>query len=180
MNRAPSPQNRPDGRSANHRNSPRPRGDILRSRPQIHGVRNSSLSTQVSGDFAEFRQIRRDFHESRPFTAEPAGRRVREPRNFQYPMKIFLHNRPQIRGVRNSTPPSHLSGDFAEFRQIWRNFHESRPFTAEPAGWGPNFQDSMKIFLHNRTQIRGVRNSTLPAKVSGDFAEFRKIWRKSP
>ena len=49
--------------------------------------------------------------------------------------KIFLRDRPQNRGARNSTLSAQLSGDFAEFRQIGRNFPESRPFTAEPAEW---------------------------------------------
>ena len=52
---------------------------LLLSRPQNHGARNSTLSAQVSGDFAEFRQIRRNFPESTPFTSEPAGRWIREP-----------------------------------------------------------------------------------------------------
>ena len=52
------------------------------NRPRNHGVRNTNLPDQISGDFAEFRQIGRDSSESRPFTAEAAGRRVREPPEF--------------------------------------------------------------------------------------------------
>ena len=63
---------------------------FLRNRPQIHGVRNPTLPTQVSGDFAEFRQIWRNLPESRSFTAEPAGQRVREqPKFFRIPCRYF-------------------------------------------------------------------------------------------
>ena len=108
---------------------------LLHNRPQIHGEGNSVLSAQVSGDFAEFRQIWWDFPESRPFTAEPADGGAANSRNFQDSVEIFLHDRPQIHGVRNSALPAQVRGGFAGFRQIWRNPPESRPFTAEPAGW---------------------------------------------
>ena len=55
---------------------------FLHNRPQNRGVRNPTLSDQVSGYFAEFRQIGVRFPESRPFTEEPAGRRNREPPKF--------------------------------------------------------------------------------------------------
>ena len=44
-------------------------------------MRNPALSPQVSGYFAEFRHVGRDFPESRPFTEEPAGWRGRGPPN---------------------------------------------------------------------------------------------------
>ena len=52
---------------------------FLRDRPQNHGVRKSALPSQVSGDSAEFRQVGRNFPESRPFAAEPGEWRIREP-----------------------------------------------------------------------------------------------------
>ena len=98
-------------------------------------MRNSALPDQVSGDFSEFRHIWRNFPESRLVTAEPAGWRARGPPDFSGLRGDILHNRPQIHGVWNSATPAQVSGDFAEFRQIWRNFPESRLFTAELAGW---------------------------------------------
>ena len=90
--------------------------------------------------------------------------------NFLDFLKIFLHNRPQIHGVGGDYAlSSQVSGDFSEFRQIERDFPESRPLyqrtgrAADPRT-AENFQDSVEIFLHNRPQIRGVRNSTLPPK----------------
>ena len=108
---------------------------LLLNRPQNHGVENSTLAAQISGDFAEFRQIGRNFPESIPFAAEPTGWRIREPPQFpRIPWGEFLHNRPQNHGGRNPTLSAQVSGYFAEFRQIARNFHESRPFSADPAG----------------------------------------------
>ena len=55
---------------------------MLRNRPHAHEVRNSARSAQLSGDFAEFSLIGRDFPESLSFTVEPAGRRIGDPPRF--------------------------------------------------------------------------------------------------
>ena len=105
--------------------------------------------------------------------------------DFQDSVDIFLHNRPQNHGVRNSTTPSQISGDFAEFRQTARNSPRIAPLyrrSGRRAGsrTAENSQDSVEIFLRNRPQNRGVRNSAISAQVRGGFAEFRHIARNSP
>ena len=52
----------------------------LHDRPTAESwVRNPTLSAQLIGDFAKFLQIERNVAESRPFNAEPAEWRIREP-----------------------------------------------------------------------------------------------------
>ena len=133
-NRAPRPLYPPKGGSANHRHFSGFREEILDNRPQVREARNSAVSRQVSGDFAEFRPIGWEFPPNRapPPQNRPDGGSSRR-RDFQDFLEI-LRNRPQIKKVRNSALSPQLGGDFDEFRPIGRNSHGSRPFAVVPTG----------------------------------------------
>ena len=82
---------------------------------------------------------------------------------FHDSMKILLRNRPQNHGAQNSALSAQASGNFAEFRQIDLDPPESRPFTAEPAGWWIReppgiYRDFLKISLHSRPKNQEVIN----------------------
>ena len=157
----------------------------LRNRPQIRGVRNPTLPAQVSGDFAEFRQIWRNFPRIAPLHRRTG--RLTGPRTAEIPhgpMEIFYTIGQRFVGCEIPPfPPKYvaISLNFGRYGGIPLNrapSPQNRPMA------GPRtaeiFQDSMDIFLHDRPQIHGLRNSALPAQVSVDFAESRQIWRNPP
>ena len=96
-------------------------GIFLRNRPQNHGARCPAHADQVSGDFAVFRKVARNPPESRPFAAEPAGRRVRErPKFFRTPCRYCYKIDSGITGCEIPPFRPKLSGDIAEFRRAGR------------------------------------------------------------
>ena len=136
LNRAPSPQSRLDGGSADRRIFSGFRGDIsTRQAAKSRGVKFHPFSPSnwrfrgISEDRVEFTWAALLYRKTgRMAGPRPAG-------IFQDFLEIFLHGRPQNHGVPNSTLSAQVSGDFSEFRQVGRNSPEPRPFTAEPAGW---------------------------------------------
>ena len=98
---------------------------LLRNRPQNREVRNPSLSAQVSGNFTEFRQIGRNFPESRPIAEAPAGRGVREPPTFSgfaVDIYLFLRNRtisiPTVRFLSLGWGRGKREGDGGTYRLL--------------------------------------------------------------
>ena len=128
LNRAPSPQSRPDGGSADHRGFSGFHEDIsTQSAAESWGAKFHPFGPskwrfrRISARRAESPMNRAPSPQNRP------GGGSANRRNFQGPLVMFLHNRPQIRWVRNPTLSAQVSGDFSEFRQIGRDFPESRP-----------------------------------------------------
>ena len=76
-----SQNERPDGGSAGRRDF-QDFLKILHDEPLIRDVRNPDLPPHVGVEFAQFRPVGWDSHESPPINAEPAGRRVSEPTSF--------------------------------------------------------------------------------------------------
>ena len=149
-------------------------------------MRNSALSAQVRGDFAESRQIWRNSPESRPFTAEPAGWRVREQPEFFRISRRHFSEVAQNHGVRNPTISDQVSGYFAEFRQIGRNFPGSRPLPqSRPDGGSanrrnfPGFRED--ISTQSAAESRGAelhpssRSKWQFRGISPDRSEFSRI-----
>ena len=106
----------------------------------------------------------------------PVGRSTRrkvDPPGF---LEDVLDNRPLIREMRNAAQSRQVSGDFAEFRPIGREFRRiGRAADQRAAGI---FQDFLETLL-NRSQIHEVRNPALSPQLGGAFAEFRPIGRDS-
>ena len=171
MDIAPSPQSRPTGGSANSPVLQDLLMILLHDRPQNREVRNPSISPQVSGDCAELRKARRNFHGPRPFAAEPDGHRIRESPTFSRgARRYFYANARRIPRCEIPPPSSQVSGDFAKSRQVERHSPESRPIGAEPDGGSAHircFSVYRGDYISGRQVFRFSRNR-------GTFPEIGK------
>ena len=130
---------------------------ILHNWPQIQEVRNSALSPQVSGDFAEFRTTCRGPMNLAPSPHRPPEGGSANRRHFSGFSEDILDMRPMAREVRNPSLSLQVCGDRAEYRPIRRG--------------GP------RIALFRRRTARGrIRE---PPECFRTFRSFYKTGRRS-
>ena len=129
---------------------------MLHSRPKIHAAQCPAVSSQVSGDFAEFRPIWWELPRT-PFYRRTV--RAVVPRSADF-SAFPENNRPLIRAVRNSALSAQVSGGFPGLRSgggslnialLRRTGRAGEPRTS-------GIQDFLKI-SHNRPQFYDVRKS---------------------
>ena len=147
------------------------------SRSQIRGLRNPTPPAQVSGDLVEFRNARRIALNRAPSPRTRLDGGAANRRFFRNQWGDFTRTAKGSRGVDPHPPflPSKC-----RFRRISADLAECTWVAPPRRGTGRSafprtariFQESGKIFLHDRPQIHGLRNSTIPAQLRGVSLNF--------
>ena len=83
---------------------------------------------------------------------------------LQDPLEIFLHNRPQIHGVGNSTLSAQVSGDFAEILPTGLNCATTRLLRGKRVGIpAPDIIESIVGFVSERNHMESWKAAYISA-----------------